>query len=260
MDEAKPPEVEMAKIEKVEIAESQSLVPLEDTSELAMFFDKALMDQSWRACQLLAASTLIPTHFQKNPSNVFIALQLARRLKLDPFMTMQKLYVVHGKTGFEAQFIIALVNRCGLFRSPITWRMEGKEGSDERSATAIVIRKDTGEILEETCSISLAKREGWMSKEGSKWKTMPELMLKYRSASFLARLHCPEVVMGLPPADELEDHFSARTIEVKTEPPAALPPGLPADPTAEPANPNRPFSQTEQVLGILGADKKTTGE
>jgi hypothetical protein len=44
-----------------------------------------------------------------------------------------------------------------------------------------------------------------MDKTGSKWKTMPELMLKYRAAAFFGRLYCPEIMMGLYSADETID-------------------------------------------------------
>ena len=37
-------------------------------------------------------------------------------------------------------------------------------------------------------------------------------MLKWRSAAFLIRLHCPEVMFGLPIADELEDMGSMRDV------------------------------------------------
>ena len=53
--------------------------------------------------------------------------------------------------------------------------------------------------------MEMAKQEGWIDKTGSKWKTMPELMLKYRAAAFFGRLYCPEIMMGLYSADETID-------------------------------------------------------
>jgi hypothetical protein len=51
----------------------------------------------------------------------------------------------------------------------------------------------------------MAKAEGWVDKNGSKWKTMPEQMFRYRAASFLIRTTAPEIGMGLLTADEAED-------------------------------------------------------
>jgi hypothetical protein len=51
----------------------------------------------------------------------------------------------------------------------------------------------------------MAKAEGWLDKAGSKWKTMPELMLKYRAAAFFGRLYAPEVLMGMQTSEEVID-------------------------------------------------------
>lgn len=40
---------------------------------------------------------------------------------------------------------------------------------------------------------------------GSKWKTMPQLMLRYRAASFFSSLNCPELTMGIYTKEEIED-------------------------------------------------------
>jgi hypothetical protein len=51
----------------------------------------------------------------------------------------------------------------------------------------------------------MAKAEGWVSRKGSKWATMPELMLMYRAASFFGRLYAPEVLMGMHSMEEIQD-------------------------------------------------------
>lgn len=54
-------------------------------------------------------------------------------------------------------------------------------------------------------SIEMACMEGWYDKSGSKWKTMDELMLRYRSAAFFGRLFAPEILMGMTTVEEVED-------------------------------------------------------
>jgi hypothetical protein len=51
----------------------------------------------------------------------------------------------------------------------------------------------------------MAVIEGWFSKSGSKWQTMPDLMLRYRAATFFCRLYAPEVTMGFQTAEEVQD-------------------------------------------------------
>jgi hypothetical protein len=51
----------------------------------------------------------------------------------------------------------------------------------------------------------MAKAEGWIDKNGSKWKTMPEQMLMYRAATFFCRVFCPEVLAGVQTSDEITD-------------------------------------------------------
>ena len=55
-------------------------------------------------------------------------------------------------------------------------------------------------------NMDMAKDEGWLGKNGSKWKTMPQLMLRYRAASFFSSLNCPELTMGLYTREEMQDN------------------------------------------------------
>lgn len=113
------------------------------------------------------------------------------------------MYIVHGKPGIEAKFAIALANAKKVFRGPIRYTLSG-EGM-KRQCTAWAIDRETGDRLDETVTMDMAKKEGWMSKDGSKWLTIPDLMLKYRSAMWLIRTTCPEVLMGMQATDELHD-------------------------------------------------------
>lgn len=65
--------------------------------------------------------------------------------------------------------------------------------------------KEGHELEGPAVSIQMAKDEGWYGRKGSKWKTMPELMLRYRAAAFFGRLYAPEILMGMKATDEIED-------------------------------------------------------
>jgi len=162
-----------------------------------------------RGARLLAASTLVPQTYQNNLPNCVIALNMASRLGADPLLVMQNLYVVHGRPAWSAQFLIATFNQCGRF-SAIRYKWTGTEGKDDWACQAYATEKDTGEtIVGPVISIAMAKREGWDSKAGSKWKTIPQLMLMYRAAAWFVRTHAPELSMGLQTAEEVGDVYDA---------------------------------------------------
>jgi len=169
---------------------------------VSIFTDTGRFELAQRVSNVFAESDMVPAHYRKKPANVLIAMNMANRMGLDPFMLMQKTYVIKGKIGIEATLAIALINSSGKFE-PLQYKFN--ESRTECYACAKSIQ--TGEILEGSIvSLKMAKDEGW----GSKWKTLPELMLQYRSAVFFARVYCPEAIMGLYTRDELIDIDSNR--------------------------------------------------
>lgn len=176
-----------------------------DAGSFMQIMDTARFEHLQRIARVFANSELVPAHFQGNEPNCFVALQMALRLDVDPFMLMQKVYVVHGKPGIEGQLAIALINSRGPFKGPLRWTFSGKPKSDDWTCTCYAENRETGERVEMALSWETVKAEGWTTKKESKWLTIPELMFRYRTASWLGRLYCPEVLMGLPTEDELMD-------------------------------------------------------
>jgi hypothetical protein len=60
-------------------------------------------------------------------------------------------------------------------------------------------------------SVAMAVKEGWYTKTGSKWQTIPELMLHYRCGAFFGRLYAPELLMGFPTHEEVQDTMGVLT-------------------------------------------------
>ena len=181
----------------------------------------------------------------KNPnalSNCVLALNMAQRMGADPLMIMQNLYIVEGRPGWSSQFITAAINACGKF-SPLrfdieelgerdfewtekVWEQNPQTGRNfrkdvsrkarlrDRKCVAWAIEKASGErISSPPVSIEMAVLEGWYGKDGSKWKTMPEVMLRYRAASFFGKLYAPELLMGISTAEEIHDAIDLSEIE-----------------------------------------------
>jgi len=198
-----------------------------------------------RQAKLLSSSTLVPaqyrsviekkkgrdTVYEDNDNaipNCVIAMNMATRMGADPLMVMQNLYIVEGRPSWSSQWIIAAINGCGRF-SPLRFEMkdngqqeveytvsEWVEGNKQNrkvkttihnlSCVAWAVEKETGErITSPTVSVEMAVKEGWYQKNGSKWQTMPEVMLRYRTASFFGKLYAPELLMGLQTVEEMQD-------------------------------------------------------
>lgn len=162
----------------------------------------------------------MPQQFRNVP-NALIAIDIANRLRCSPLLVMQQLYVVQGKPSWSGQFVIAALNACGRFQ-PLRFVYEGE--GDTRSCYATTTDKQTGDVLRgPVVSISMAKAEGWLGKSGSKWQTMPELMLSYRAGTFFGRLYAPDVLMGLYTQDEMLDIAPVDVAEVSATPTTSPP-------------------------------------
>lgn len=169
-----------------------------------------------RAAQMLSSSTIVPDTFKNNPPNCALALNMAQRMDADPLMVVQNLYVVHGRPSWSAKFLIATFNQSPKY-NPIKYEWKGTRGKDDWGCKAYAVIKASGDTLYgPTIDIALAKAEGWYDKSGSKWKTIPELMLMYRAAAWFINTHAPEIAMGLRTFEEEEDVI----IDVTPEPSA----------------------------------------
>lgn len=181
------------------------------TSNATDLLAPSAFEHTWRIAKMFAASKLVPAHFQGKPEECMVALALAQQLKVNPLMTMQNVFVVHGSPGFKAQFVIALANERGPFADPIQFEETG--AGDRMAVRAFAKMRSTGTTVDFTVTMSMAKAEGWATNK--KYSTMPQLMLRYRAATLLVRLYCPEVLMGYQTAEELEDaHGAARAPRV----------------------------------------------
>ena len=181
-------------------AQTNTHVNLQTDYSLGIFGTSDNFKMAWQMSQALSESTVVPSTFQKNPSNCLIAIEQANRLNMSPFMVMQNLYVVKGKPSWSGQACMSFIKAKYGNAEPV---YTGQRGTDTRGCFVRVIKPD-GEIIEGAeVTIGMAKAEGWTSNK--KWINMPELMLAYRAAAFFARVYCPEILMGVQVEGEVED-------------------------------------------------------
>lgn len=177
-----------------------------------------------RMAKALASSSLMPKEYQNNIPNTLIAIELASRIGCSVLMVAQNLDIIHGRPSWRATFLIATVNACGRF-TPLRFRWVGEEGTQGWGCRCVAKDRATGEeCIGTLITMGLAKVEGWSTKGGSKWLTMPEQMLCYRAAAFWTRIYAPELSLGMHTADEVIDAYG----EDVTHVPNGLTPGNPA--------------------------------
>lgn len=206
------------------------------------FFDPTQMEGVQRAAKMFANSDLVPDMYKiggklqnaesKAIANCVIAMNMATRMNADVLMIMQNLVIVQGRPSWSSAFLISSVNSSGRFE-PMKYRITNKgklgkvdyvdyewngkqkaavnktfDGSkiDNIECVAYTKSKGSDEVLESSpISIEMAIKEGWYTKAGSKWQTMPEQMLRYRAASFWTRAYAPEISMGMHTVEEMQD-------------------------------------------------------
>jgi hypothetical protein len=166
-----------------------------------VFADPVHFETNQRMAKALCAASLFPEHMRNIP-DALIVLEMAQRIGTSPLLVAQQLYVVHGKPAWSGQYCIAAVNASGRFDT-LKFEVTGK--GDDKQCIAWAFDKKGARIEGPPISIKMAKAEGWYSRNGSKWKTMEDLMLRYRAAAFFARLYTPDLLMGLYTREERED-------------------------------------------------------
>ena len=179
-----------------------------------------------RIAKIFADSGLVPDRYQGKKADCAIVIAMALKHGADILGFMQNVYVVHGNPGMETKLAIALVNNSGVYEGSIDWDMTGDPGKPSRTATAWAIDAKSGRRHEMSVSLQQADDASWTKpvklKGGgtmkSKWTSMPEVMLRYRSAMQLIRLYHPEILFGMATKEDLVD-VGPRTVEAEIIPP-----------------------------------------
>lgn len=190
------------------------IVKQRPSSDVSVFSNIKMFEDAQRMAKVLVQSSLVPAAYKNNIPNVMIALEMANRIGISPFMIMQNLDIIQGKPSWSSTFVIAILNSCGRFQ-PMRFEFSG-EGDDYgcRATT----KDSDGKVLKGTkIDWKMVKAEGWLSKSGSKWKTMPDQMLQYRAASFFGRLYAPDLLKGMHSVDEIIDSQPVTQEEVNND-------------------------------------------
>lgn len=195
---------------------SNTLKAIKTDFSLGIFGTSDNFTMATQMAKALASSTIVPKEYQGNVANGLIAIEIAQRLQTSPLMVMQNLNVIQGRPSWSAQFLIAMVNGSGKYDMEL--QFDEKQDKDGKPYSCQCwTEKNSRKVTGITVDMNMAAAEGWLQKNGSKWKTMPQVMLRYRAASFFARINCPELTLGYYTKDEAyeiaEDNYQEYQFE-----------------------------------------------
>ena len=168
-----------------------------------------------RLARLYSRTKMVPEHFQGQIADCAVAIQMAIRCGVDIMPFLQSCYIVRGKPAIDSKMMIALLNKSSAIKGRVKFEHTGDE--DERACRAVVTDSFGEQVVGPAVTWEMATLEKWnedkpiwkngkkVGTQVSKWRSMPELMFKYRAAAFLIRTSFPDVLLGMPTTDELDD-------------------------------------------------------
>ena len=195
--------------EKTVVEEKKTEIATQERTNMVADFNNGIFSSSdsfklaFQMAKALSQSTIVPPTFQRSEANCMVAISQAQKLGVDPFVVMNNMYMIQGKITWKSEFIIAMINASKKFDTELQFEEEEKDGQPY-SCTAFTF-KDGRKISGIKVTMDMANKEGWTKKNGTKWATLPQLMLRYRAAVFFARFNAPELTSGLYTVEEGED-------------------------------------------------------
>lgn len=197
---------------------SNDLTVQKETTAISndVFSDFTAFENAQRIGKMLTQSKIIPSSYQNSLPDVMVAMEIACRNRLSPIVVMQNLNVIKGRPTWSSKYIIAALTSARVNNLHYEMASNGKvtvgggfsgKGTEIENlmCRAIANDKQTGEErIGPWVTMKMAVDEGWYGKDGSKWKTMPEVMIRYRAATFFASVFYPELSVGIDTESEPE--------------------------------------------------------
>lgn len=194
----------------------------------AAIFSPEGMNQLVRFAELMAQSkATVPQHLAGKPADCLAVTMQAAQWGMNPFAVAQKTHVVNGTLGYEAQLVNAVVSSSNLLATRLNYRWDGDwskvNGKTDKSPslTVTVSAVIKGESDPRELTISMAQAG---VRNSPMWEQDPRQQLAYLCVKRWARLHAPDVLLGVYTPDELQE--TAPRVERDITPPAATASGM----------------------------------
>ena len=194
----------------------------------AAIFSPEGMDGLVRFATLMADSkATVPAHLAGKPADCLAVTMQAAQWGMNPFAVAQKTHVVNGTLGYEAQLVNAVVSSSNLLATRLNYKWDGDwskvSGKTDKSPSLTVTVWATlkGESEPRTLTISMAQAG---VRNSPLWEQDPRQQLAYLCVKRWARLHAPDVLLGVYTPDELQE--AAPRVERDITPPASTAAGM----------------------------------
>ncbi|ELI9016878.1 TPA: RecT family recombinase [Klebsiella pneumoniae] len=194
----------------------------------AAIFSPEGMDRLVRFATLMADSkATVPAHLAGKPADCLAVTMQAAQWGMNPFAVAQKTHVVNGTLGYEAQLVNAVVSSSNLLATRLNYKWDGDwskvSGKTDKSPSLTVTVWATlkGESEPRTLTISMAQAG---VRNSPLWEQDPRQQLAYLCVKRWARLHAPDVLLGVYTPDELQE--AAPRVERDITPPASTAAGM----------------------------------
>lgn len=175
----------------------------------AAIFSPEGMDRLVRFATLMADSkATVPAHLAGKPADCLAVTMQAAQWGMNPFAVAQKTHVVNGTLGYEAQLVNAVVSSSNLLATRLNYRWDGDwskvNGKTDKSPSLTVTVWATlkGESEPRELTISMAQAG---VRNSPLWEQDPRQQLAYLCVKRWARLHSPDVLLGVYTPDELQE-------------------------------------------------------
>lgn len=155
------------------------------------------LDEAVKFADIVSQSDFIPKDFQRKPGNILVAIQWGMELGLKPMQAMQNIAVINGRPSLWGDAVIALARS-----SPLCEYIY--ETDDGNTATCKVKRRGENEQVR-TFGMEDAKAAGLSGKSGP-WSQYPKRMRQMRARAFALRDVFPDILKGIPIAEEVMDY------------------------------------------------------
>lgn len=213
----------------------------------AAIFSPEGMNQLVRFAELMSQSkATVPKHLEGKPADCLAVTMQAAQWGMNPFAVAQKTHVVNGTLGYEAQLVNAVVSSSSLLATRLNYRWSGDwsnvNGKTDKSpnltVTVSAVLKGEAEPRELTISMAQAG-----VRNSPLWEQDPRQQLAYLCTKRWARLHAPDVLLGVYTPDELQE--TAPRVERDITPQTTTAAGMNSLINAKPAK--KPDEQTRKA-------------
>lgn len=207
--------------------QKQLVDPMSDnTSTAATIFSPDALDKLVRFAEIMACSRVtVPAHLAGKASDCLAVTMQAVQWRMNPFAVAQKTFMVNGVLGYEAQLVNAVISTMAPTRDRIQYAWFGpwekvigkfvertSPKGNKYAAPGWTLADETGcgvrvwatmknEEQPRELEILLSQAQ---VRNSTLWASDPKQQLAYLAVKRWARLHCPDVILGVYTPDEID--------------------------------------------------------